>query len=232
MKKLLISIFIAMFTFIVKAQVTFDIPNNSWSHIFTTDCNKGIMFSNIKEWIAKNYENYKDVIQYEDESNCKIIIKGKNQINTSGIESISTNEILYLQYTLTIECKDNKYRFLMENLEIETLIVSIFGDGIDPLYHDVSDYCTTDNTPWYNRAKIKQTELERLQNIDESTLKKKQLQEHRSKINKLEKEINSEITGAEQWITRGKEITPRLFLLVSSIEESLYKMVCKNDDDW
>jgi len=67
------------------------------------------MFGNSKKWIAKNYRDYKRVINLEDESTGIIIYK--------GISAIGGDPISYkFSYTVEITVKDNKARLRLYDI--------------------------------------------------------------------------------------------------------------------
>jgi hypothetical protein len=61
-------------------------------------------------WIATNFKSSKDVIQIQDKDAGKIILKGI--ISLSGSYD-------FINFMITIDVKDNKYRIIMHNFEHE-----------------------------------------------------------------------------------------------------------------
>lgn len=68
-----------------------------------------------KEWIAKSFGDYQSVLQFEDNSNCKIIIKGFSEMSDDS----------KLSYTITINAKDDKYRVQFSDLLIKDYVLQV-----------------------------------------------------------------------------------------------------------
>ena len=52
------------------------VTNNAFEHVFQSTIPANIKQLNAKQWIAKNFGDYKSVLQFEDDANHRIIIKG------------------------------------------------------------------------------------------------------------------------------------------------------------
>lgn len=100
-----------------------------FSEIINSSLNKQNLYANAKEWTAKTFGDYKKVIQFEDESNGKLIIKGLSDVPYKASEPFLTSETI--SYTITIECKDNKYRYKINDLKVEQT-TNILGSKIHP----------------------------------------------------------------------------------------------------
>lgn len=129
MKKLLLFIFIIISTNAYTQTLDkYDLINEkfsdcSYSKIYNDSTPKNIKFSNAKEWIAKTFGDYKSVLQYEDAENYKIIIKGISALKDiiSYEDKTRIVEKPDLLFTLTIDCKDDKYRMKFENMTVNDL---------------------------------------------------------------------------------------------------------------
>ncbi|NDV84892.1 DUF4468 domain-containing protein [Bacteroides sp. 51] len=114
-----LSVFAQQFDYFSFLDEPFD--NSSYTLINENAIPKNVKFSNVKQWVAKTFGDYKSVLQYEDPENCKIIIKG-----IVGMEKYTyyVNEKRVvgkpdLSFTLTIDCKDDKYRLKFENMTVD-----------------------------------------------------------------------------------------------------------------
>ena len=78
-----------------------------------------VAFGNAKQWIAKNFKEYKDVVKMEDAANHIIMFKGMSQIKTYNEPNtkFKMTQTHILGYTVTIECRDKKFRIKFEDLE-------------------------------------------------------------------------------------------------------------------
>ena len=77
------------------------------------DLSKSEIFKKTLQWLAKSYNDSKEVIEFKDESSGKIIGRGSGSVvfNLTAIAPIIVN----IRYTLTIEIKDNRARMTFSN---------------------------------------------------------------------------------------------------------------------
>lgn len=183
MKKLVTAIFILFTCNISYPQ---DFPTNSngeieFSEVVEVSLPQNLLFANAKEWVAKTFGDYKSVIQFEDNNDCKLIIKGISDINYS-VNIAGFSQVRQVNYTLTIECKTEKYRFKISNIT-ETQIITLFGSvtKMPPL-------------PIKALGDMSQeiAKLEELRRVDTSQMKKKALNIHNEEISRLAKSIREE----------------------------------------
>lgn len=123
MKKLLLFVF--MIPTLVHSQIInkqlFPLDkegNIVFSEVVNINLQKENLYKNAQDWIAKTFGDYKSVIQFEDKENGKLILKGKSDMKYIARYSISEYKE-QLNYTITIECKDNKYRYKIQDLIID-----------------------------------------------------------------------------------------------------------------
>ncbi|MDR2913693.1 MAG: DUF4468 domain-containing protein [Tannerella sp.] len=132
---------------------------------------KDDLFSNSQEWIAKTFGDYKSVIQFEDKDDGKLIIKGGSPIDYIGRDPMVTIKI-NLNYTITIECKDLKYRYTISDFSIEqerTLLGRTnFVDKDRSEHSSRIDKMSKELNSLINK-------LDSLNSINQSNLKKKEL---------------------------------------------------------
>lgn len=110
---------------------TFD--NNEYSQIYldsaTTQKQK---YDNAKVWIANTFGDYKSVLQFEDNERGKIIIKGFSELDDIIEFDDDRNKSQYspiLNFTLTIDCRNDKFRLKFENLSFhmdKVLTIALF----------------------------------------------------------------------------------------------------------
>ena len=131
MKSLMLSIFILLCIGLNAQDVKFPVNKTGeieFMEVVQSKYMKSDLFSNAKEWIAKTFKDYKNVIQFDDQTNGKIIIKGKTPVNfLGGQKNIIAKTTEVLEYTITIECKDKKYRYLIDNVSVEETRICITG---------------------------------------------------------------------------------------------------------
>ena len=66
-----------------------------------------------KEWVAKSFGDYKSVLQFEDDKNHKIIVKGFSEMSDDS----------KLSHTITIDSKDERYRVQITDLQIKDYVL-------------------------------------------------------------------------------------------------------------
>lgn len=139
------------------------ITDASYSKIVESDVPLNTKFVNAKQWIAKTYGDYKAVLQFEDEQSGKIIIKG-----ISPMEKV-TNAYSNMHYTLTIDCRNDKFRVKFENLRTRiTMNLSRGTEYIDKSYDEYVDQVSEMN----QAIEAAQAKIDAIQ-ADPSNLKKK-----------------------------------------------------------
>jgi len=82
-----------------------------------TNLSKSIMWLNLKKWVSSAFNNYKYVVDLEDKEaglmiikwNCPIPIDGYNYCISNGYLIVTMNS------SITIEIKDNKYRYTVSD---------------------------------------------------------------------------------------------------------------------
>lgn len=74
------------------------------------------LYSTIKAWIATNYNSANNVIQLDDKENHKLILKGENPFVYKSLMGGLEGKGFY---TLTIDAKDNRFRYTLNFTEVE-----------------------------------------------------------------------------------------------------------------
>lgn len=176
-----------------------------FSEVIETDLSADQMYKNAKEWVVKNFEDYKSAVELEDDTNNKLVIKGFIYVPLNNDNQfISKRE--ELEYLLTIECKDKKYRYRFNNLQIR-YISSASSPFSIPLKNHINYLSKT--------AK----ELDEEKAIDQSKLKKKEKNELIESIAKKEKDIKF-----------GGEVLNYAYERILRNIDTLKKAIAINDD--
>lgn len=215
-----------------------DIINNSFSIIIENNCRSEIKYNNSKEWIAKTFGDYKKVIQYEDAENHKIIMKGESELE-HGHEYANTTEIPILKYTITIECKNDKYRVQMENMGIEETIIRTtpkelavligYSEDRNTVKYSMHDVCNPDSTKWMNSIYTLEENKEVLIENMKGDISKKKKKEILSMIDKTEKEINSIKLSISSHCENMRILNKKVQLGILELINSLDSSICKSD---
>lgn len=118
------------------------------------DLSKSEIYTKSLQWLARTYTDSKEVIEFQDEKVGKIIGRGMSIVvfNPTLIAPININ----IQYTLTIDIKENKVRLTFSNFYSH----DVSGGGImkdnylklepklEALALDLSDYLKTKEEDW------------------------------------------------------------------------------------
>lgn len=127
MKRILSSISLLAVCIVVYSQ-NFQFPQNAdgeyeFSEVVESNLSKGTLFANATSWAMKFYEEegYKNVVQLESELDGRLVIKDYDVVIDGYEVKNKTNfrtEKIY--YTLAIDCKDNKYRYVINEIKIKS----------------------------------------------------------------------------------------------------------------
>ncbi len=178
-KCLLLCIFISNLSYSQKKE--FPISTNGeieFSEVIEINNIKNKLYANAKDWVARTFGDYKEVIQFEDPNEGKLIMKGIS--NVSSKPNGSKEDI---SYTITIDCKDKKYRYRINDILVHQTIM-FSGTPINPIPSSPLQHL---------ESKISfEKEKESLLSKDISRMNKKTLLEHQNKITVLENSIKNE----------------------------------------
>lgn len=211
MKRILLAILaLAVTTYGFSHSLQF--PKNTdgeyeFSEVVESKLTQGTLYANATSWAMNYYEEhgYKNVVQLESRLDGRLVIKDYDVI-LDGYEdknkSIIRIEKIY--YTLTIDCKDNKYRYVINDIKIKSPSSEFAPIGID-LEWDVNreDHLETIS----NLKRDKETLEAQMQNVKGRKLSKiqKQVDEINEKIKEKTKTYNDEFALFEGLINSLKE---------------------------
>lgn len=214
-----------------------NIEMDSFSKIFSNTNPAETKLSNAKEWVAKTYGDYKAVLQLEDEANCKLIIKGINKLpSEQSIEAKGAIEIIrhpQLRYTLTIDCKDDKYRIKLENIrvEIKQLFYVIGSPTTSTRTYNIDEfYFNEDILKCETTINESTTQLKLLKAQDTNSMNKKEIRAYRKEISNEEEKLATAQVQKEK-LEKQKEI--RMINLkkeIYNLVNSLIKSIESNDN--
>ncbi len=180
MKKLIILVALVSISAISFGQVEYKevvFENNAFSHVFETTVGVSDQYRNAKQWIAKTFGSYKEVVQLEDEEGHKIILKGKMALpNESSVPStgcILTDEIT-ASFTMTIDFKEGRYRVKIEDVRIGIIA-------------KLSCFMADDKTERYNMTLDDYLNWKKRENTSDTFLRIKT----KDLLNSLNKDINT-----------------------------------------
>ena len=105
-------------------KVSINTLSNPLSFVFETKNSPDVAFNNAKQWIAKNFQDYKKTIQMEEVTGHTLMFKGKESLGTyNGLyKSYRTSHKLMMDYTATVECKEGRFRIKIEDLDYSQVL--------------------------------------------------------------------------------------------------------------
>lgn len=198
-----------------------------FKEVVNSDLSSDQLYSNAREWTTRTFQDYKNVIQLEDNNNKKLILKGRLPTNSYNKEhSIISQKIdEYINFILSIECKDNKYKYILNQTSLSLVIQTAtifdtyeeFNENESLLKKEVEiNNCTT---------KILEYDLQliNLQAKDESNMKKKELKEHRETIAQIEKWRAYAIIAKKDLINQNNNNIDILHRLILNLKDEMNK---------
>lgn len=109
MKRILI-LALALVSVISNAQTLtlkdISISEDSFVQVYNSNIDIDTKFGNASLWVAKSFQDYDRVVQYEDKTNHRLILK-------------STKASSKVSFALTVDCRDDKYRITAEGITVD-----------------------------------------------------------------------------------------------------------------
>lgn len=213
MKKIVCFLLLAIVIHSYGQIVEFPINENGeveFSEVVETNLSSSQMYSNAKEWVARSYADYKSVVQFDDQENFKLIIKGINDVYVyHDLSDIKMND--QLEYTITIECKEKKYRYRFNDIRI---IRTVSSD-----YYNVGS--VNSRTLFEEKGEIDKmaARIKEKEEIDQSNL----LEREKKKLNKL-------IEGMKTGYPLRVMTYNNKYRVIQEILQSLKKVMPVNND--
>jgi len=178
--------------------------------------------SNAQTWIAKTFGDYKAVLQFEDAENGKINIKGESDIPAYPLSRV--NQSGSIDYMLTIECKDSKYRYTLNILRL-SFSFSFMGSTFNTTKTSPQVHIVDINEASEELA-IKQDSFNQLSNVDLTPLKKKEAKDITAKKAKL----TNEIKATTKRIKEAEYFYNQEYIITTSLITSLKNGMAVNDE--
>lgn len=193
-----------------------------FTEVVNTSLTKDKLYYNAQDWIAKTFGDYKKVIQFEDKENGKLIMKG-----ISNVDYIARNDVSVfkesMDYTITIECKDNKFRY-----KIEDIIVN--------QNYKIGDYSGTIQMNPHKHLEIIDREKKEYENLKELSNQKKVECDNESKKSKRKKceieldNLSSKVELSEFSLLKSINFYNKEYDAITTLISSLKSGMEINDD--
>lgn len=241
--KLVLTFSLILMSIWANAQISLDSlniskPFSDVQAIYNNTNSKENKHLNAKEWFAKTYGDYKSILQFEDDVNCKIIIKGVNALPVQEdaiVSAYMTRKITpFLKYTITIDSRDEKFRIKMEDISIESTVQNIIlGKPGSPSKKNESiiEFCT------YNSDNILENNVIKTQNIVDSlnaisisNMSKREILDLNKEIANANKELENAKVYRDNRINNYRERQIYIISIIHNIFNSLSDAVKASDD--
>ena len=213
-----------VFATFVNAQ-NYVFPKNAdeeyeFSEVINNNLSKSALFVNAKTWVMDVFKNYKAVVQIESESNGRIVAKGNYEdfipkLTYNNFKSF-TYERVY--FTITIDCKENKYRYRINDIVIKSVRYSSYIDS-----EDESEIKHEDHIRKKERAVMWKVHLKKEMSDAQQTLKGR-------KLTKKMDELKEQLDRAELEIEYENDIYIAEFNFFELLCNSIKKKMAINDD--
>jgi hypothetical protein len=160
MKKTILIALLAVLCLSAKAQ-TIQIPVidgiYQYQEVVNLDSNiykKGNLYNNSKLYFVDSYKSAKDVIQYDDKDQGKVIGKGFFSISTNQKYNLMfTGNIKWdVYYTIEIFCKNGRYRYRIYDIYINDFETAENGQSRSMESVPVSNLSSLRKESWYKKG--------------------------------------------------------------------------------
>lgn len=213
------------------------VKNNSFEQVFQSAIPANIKQLNAKQWVAKNFGDYKSVLQFEDEANHRIIIKGTMTIvnETGGKDGLTIETNHSLSFTFTIDSKDDRFRARIEDMNVH-MIRNAYILGRKSNLTDKNLSCDEYLDLATDTLKIRldldklQQDLDGLNAVDENNLSRKEKKIRKEAIAEVEKRIRGKQSDMKVTIENHQKQLAHLQQSLAALMNSLFASVNKNDD--
>ncbi len=213
------------------------VKNNSFEQVFQSAIPANIKQLNAKQWVAKNFGDYKSVLQFEDEANHRIIIKGTMTIvnETGGKDGLTIETNHSLSFTFTIDSKDDRFRARIEDMNVH-MIRNAYILGRKSNLTDKNLSCDEYLDLATDTLKIRldldklQQDLDGLNAVDENNLSRKEKKMRKEAIAEVEKRIRGKQSDMKVTIENHQKQLAHLQQSLAALMNSLFASVNKNDD--
>ena len=213
------------------------VKNNTFEHVFQSTIPANIKQLNAKQWVAKNFGDYKSVLQFEDDANHRIIIKGTMTIvdEKGGKEGLTIETNHSLSFTFTIDSKDDRFRARIEDMNVHVIRNAyILGSKSNLTDKNLScdeylDLATDTLKIRLDLDKLQQ-DLDGLNAVDENNLSRKEKKMRKEAIEEVEKRIRGKQNDMKVTIDNHQNQLAHLQQSLAALMNSLFASVDKNDD--
>lgn len=214
------------------------VNNNAFEHVFQSTIPANIKQLNAKQWIAKNFGDYKSVLQFEDDVNHRIIIKGSMAIvdETGGKDGLTVETKHTLFFTFTIDSKDDRFRARLEDMSVHMLktadILGMRKSSLTDKVVSCDDY--TNLTADTLKISLELVELHQyldgLNAVDVDNLSRKEKKMREEAIAEVEKKNRGKQSDMKVTIENHQKQLIHLQQSLSALMNSLFASVNKDDD--
>lgn len=188
--------------------------------IIESPLSKSKLYSNAQEWISNTFGDYKKVIQSESPEEGKLILKGHSNLRYKAMdEDMKGFKYEVISYTITIDCKDNKYRYKITNLDLQNIEYNVNA------YREISRHIA----PSYHLNQISSSK-ERIEFYRKMIDQKRNTIKNNKKLAKETKYYINQINNKEKEIQDALNFYNEENTILKDLAESLKKAMMINDN--
>lgn len=124
MKKILFLFFLLPFTLLAQQSFPVDTVSGkiTYTDVVSVDgVSKAILFTRAQEWFSENFSGPESTIEKKDKEDSVLLGKAYKDIpgmSTTGMEALK------LWYNVKVEVKDNRYRYTIDNINLQNYVNS------------------------------------------------------------------------------------------------------------
>ncbi len=121
MKQILILFAFSLIFFTAKAQVPVDSETGliTYQNVVSEDGIPDTLYSRGISWINTYFKNPANVFRVKDTETHKIAGRYRIRMVDTDEEGVKTNSKTVVEYAFTIECKENRYRYTMDDFSMK-----------------------------------------------------------------------------------------------------------------
>lgn len=233
MKRLILSIFVACLAIYANCQTITEPQAPDYRFSVVCDCSLpvNIMVANAKTWAITQLAREANNI-YCDTTLNKIIVKSTAKLPVRHDYSNSTEEPI-LNFSLTMEFKEGRYRILIDDMSITEYTTSIMlGESRWSETYSAQQIFNFNKSPWQNRAKPKELRIAELEALDTTRMKKKEREKVETEIKELRKYVDSEYSSAENYAKLAEKHRIAVMDFLNQLAQIASTNICSEIEDW
>jgi len=161
-----------------------------FSEVVELGLSKETLYANALSWAMGLYEDYKSVVQIESEIDGRLVLKDYNWVIYKMKSSPKMIEERVC-YTLTVDCKDNKYRYVLSDIKIEDYTPNQYNNVLGADIHWEVKH--EQHLELINKLGVERNDVEKQMENANATLKGGKLKRTTKKLQEQLDDINDKL---------------------------------------